>query len=367
MNSLTPVYFPGTDIYSIRQYPVFLLFQKIHLIRPVEDDPVDPGRKPSDTFINSGFCQVHTPCPLGENRSRFLHLVEDIRTRKDDYAAQLSSLTLAGMTRSINNSEDSETSIISSLLSPGVLEAKAEQQKKEEKLWQARLVLAIGEILDIEDEEIARNLATLEDDQAGLFKELHGDSDSVDEESPFAELSQLESNLMTSHSGNINNRFNSWKALYLESGFDNGEIFLTQNKAGGEIILELYEKITGQQAPHLTGLELPGLIGWSGEEAHANVTHYSQNNSELLSRLHGLFTEVAAAGDYPTGQSEINTAFSKTARQWCRQLEIDFPAEEYGRIPVTVHIFPSLSCKAIVGNAEIAGDRSSNGLLVVVD
>ena len=367
MNSLTPVYFPGTDIYSIRQYPVFLLFQRIHLISPVEDDPADPGGKPSDTFINSGFCQVHTPCPLGENRGRFLHLVEDIRTRKDDYAAQLSSLTLAGMTRTIDNNEDSETSIISSLLSPGVLEAEAEQQEREEKLWQARLVLAIGEILDIEDEEIARNLAILEDEQAGLFKELHGDSDSDDEESPFGELSQLESNLMTSHSGNLDNRFNSWKALYLESGFDNGELFLTPSKSGGEIMLELYDKITGLQPPQLTGLELPGLIGWSSEEAYAKAIQYSQDNSDLLSELHGLFTELAAVGDYPTKQSEIDGAFNKTAKKWCEQLEIEFPAQKYGRIPVTLHIFPALSCKAIVGNAEDIDDRSFNGLLVVVD
>lgn len=366
MNSLTPVYFPGTDIYSIRQYPVFLLFQNLHLIKPVEDDPAEAGRKSSDTFINSGFCQVHTPCPLGENRSRFLHLVEDIRIRKDDYAAQLSALTLAGTGASYED-EASEASIISSLLDPGGLEAKAEQLKREEELWQARLVLAIGEILDIEDEEIAKNLAVLEDEQTGLFKKLHGDIYSDEEESPFEELSQLESHLITSHSGNLKTRFNSWKTLFFESDLDKGVIFLTQSKDGGEIMLELYEKMTGNPAPLLQGLELPGLVGWNGEEAHAKVTQFTINNSALLELLHGQFTQITTEENYQAKAAELSAAFTETANQWNRHLENAFPAKQYGRIPVSLYIFPRISCKAIAEETMPTPDSSENGLLLIVD
>jgi hypothetical protein len=365
MKSLTPVYFPGTDIYSIRQYPVFLLFQKIHLIWPVEDDPTKPGQKLSDTFINSGFCQVHTPCPLGNNRGRFLHLVDDIRKRKDDYTAQLSSLTLAAMTRSNDNSEDSETSILSSLLSPGVLEAKAELEKREEKLWQARLVLAIGEILDIEDEEIARNLAVLEDEQAGLFRQLHGDGEAVEDDSPFAELIQLESHLSSPHSGNINGRFKSWKTLYLESSFDGGEMFFTPSKAGGDIMLELYEKMTGKPAHLLQGLELPGLIGWSGKEALKTVKHFCRQNNDLLGRLHSFLADLSVTQDYLVEQTEIEDAFTETAKEWCQQLESHFSTAQFGRIPVNLYIFPAVSCKTVVGGKKEDNDSQINGLLVV--
>ncbi len=162
MNSLNTLYFPGTDIYSIRQYPIFLLFQKIHLINPVEAKIADSNDESTDSFIKSGFCQVHTPCPLGENRNRFLHLVDDIRNRKDDYAAQLSSLVLAGKTGPSAVDEDSEGAILNFLRTPINQQAKLVQVEKEEKLWQARLVLSIGEILDREEEEIARNLAVLD-------------------------------------------------------------------------------------------------------------------------------------------------------------------------------------------------------------
>ncbi len=100
----------------------------------------------------------------------FLHLVEDIRNRKDDYAAQLSSLILASKSGSTAEIEDSEQSIMDSLVTPKDLQEKSLLAAKEEKLWQARLVLAIGEILDQEEEEIARNLAMLDDDQAELLR-----------------------------------------------------------------------------------------------------------------------------------------------------------------------------------------------------
>jgi len=129
MNSLNSLFFPGTDIYSIRQYPLFLLLQKIHLIRPVENNPVDAGDESTDSFIKSGFCQEHTPCPLGEHRNRFLHLVTDIKNRQDDYAAQLSSLVLASQSAPPLIDEDSEQAIMSSLLPPEESQAKDTKAK----------------------------------------------------------------------------------------------------------------------------------------------------------------------------------------------------------------------------------------------
>ncbi|MGW8195226.1 MAG: hypothetical protein ACWGOX_13275 [Desulforhopalus sp.] len=365
MNSLTPVYFPGTDIYSIRQYPIFLLFQQIHLIKPVEDDPEEAGRKPSDIFINSGFCQVHTPCPLGDNRRRFLRLVDDIKNRQDDYAAQLSSLTLAGLGGTKKTSDDSSQSIIRSLLSPGILEAEAAQRNREEKLWQARLVLAIGEILDIEDEEIGRNLAMLEDKQAGLFKDLLGDGDPDDEESPLSELNQLESNLITSHSGNTKNRFNSWKTLYLESDLEGGTGFFTPGKDSGDILLDLYEKLTGKPPATLASLELPGLIGWSGEESLSTVRQFTASNGALISRLHGLLIDLITLDDFENQATDRMAAFAEAANDWHRLLEGDFPAATFGRIPLTPYIFAGLDCKTLIADKKSESGKTGNGLLIV--
>ncbi|MGB3210190.1 MAG: hypothetical protein WBB19_05750 [Desulforhopalus sp.] len=367
MNSLNTFYFPGTDIYSIRQYPLFLLFQKMHLIKPVEKEPADSGEEPSDSFIKSGLCQVHTPCPLGENRNRFLHLVEDIKNRKDDYAAQLSSLILAGKSNAPDTDEDSERNIIHSMMGNVNQKAQAKQLRREEKLWQARLVLAIGEILDKEEEEIARNLAILEDDQAGLFKELHGDGDdeSTEDENPFAELCQLENNLSTSASGNSKNRFNGWKTLFLEGDFNECQILLAAGQDAGDILLESYEQKTTQSAPQLASFELPGLIGWSSSEAFQSVVTFTEKNSALLASIQENLAELLQKEYCKEQEQQSITAFAAIADKWNAQLESVYPAKKFGRIPVRFYLFPGCSCSSIIGNTHLENGEPKNGLLVV--
>jgi hypothetical protein len=367
MNSLKTLYFPGTDIYSIRQYPVFLLFQKIHLIKPVEEDPKGSGKESTDSFIKSGFCQVHTPCPLDENRDRFLRLVEDIRNRKDDYAAQLSSLILASKSAPSAVDADSEQSIISSIFTPKDLQVKSLQVEKEEKLWQARLVLAIGEILDQEEEEIARNLAILEDDQAGLFKELHGDIEAIEEDNPFAELSQLESNLSAANSGNSKKRFNGWKTLFLEDDTQNYDIFLTTSQDAGDYLLELYDKKTNQPAPIVAALELPGLIGWSSQEAFESVVTFSEKNNALLSEINGTLTDLSQKETFTEQETQSNNVLAAISEKWNKQLETVFPEKQYGRISAKYYLFPHVACSTLIGKTQSATANRKNGLLVVVD
>jgi hypothetical protein len=372
MSPLNTLFFPGTDIYSIRQYPVFLLFQKIHLIKPVENDPSGSGDECSDSFIKSGFCQVHTPCPLGENRERFLYLVNDIKNRKDDYAAQLSSLILAAKSNPSAKDEDSERQIITSLFTPNDQRAKSLQAEKEGKLWQARLVLAIGEILDKEEEEIARNLAILEDDQAELFKALHGDMSDfgeLEEDNPFAELSQLENNLAAANSGNIKKRFYGWKTLFLESDtheFKECEIFLTTSRDGGDILLELYEKKTNLTALPVATLELPGLIGWNSAEAFQAVLTFYEENKELLSRIHGSLADLSRQKDVMKPEMKNNNTLAAISEEWNTQLEIFFPVKKFGRLPVKCHVFPGFTCSALTGKLPSETGESINGLLVVV-
>lgn len=365
MNSLNTLFFPGTDLYSIRQYPIFLLFQKMHLIKPVEDDPAGSGGQSSDSFIKSGFCQVHTPCPLGENRDRFVHLVADISRRKDDYAAQLSSLILAGQSRTSSQDDDSERAIRSSLFTPDAEQAKLVREDKDGKLWQARLVLAIGEILDREEEEIARNLAMLEDDQAELFKELHGDIDELEEENPFAELSRLESNMGAANSGNMKKRCKAWKTLFLEGDMPECEIFLTTSQDAGDLLLESYEKKTNQPAPLAATLTLPGLIGWNSAEAYQAVLEFRDNNGELLSRIHAHLAELIEKAICTEQQIE-SEAFAALTEQWNEHLETIFPTAQFGRIPVTCYVFPGLSCAALIGTRQPENSGAKNGLLIVV-
>ena len=360
MNSLKTVLFPATVIHSIRQYPIFLLFSQINIISAVESHGQESPEESTDTFINSGLCQVDTPCPLGDNLDRFLHLVTDIKTRKDDYAAQLSSLTLAAMTSSYKSGEQSERAIINEFLTPKDLSAEEKQQDHEAKLWQARLVLAIGEILDLEEEEIAKNLSMVDDDTSGLFNALHGDSEDFEQDSPFAELSQLTGNFSAVHSGNMTKRLESWTTIFTESKQTDSNIFLTTSADVLDTITESYEKVTGSSPVEYTGIELPGLIGWTEQEAVDATQTFQQENAQLTQGLDSILTMLLSGEE-----SAQNTWYDITAK-WKIQLEESFPEKKWGRLTVTVTLFPDCNINELLGVKQ-ADQPSQNGIVVVVE
>ncbi|KJR99365.1 MAG: hypothetical protein VR65_16440 [Desulfobulbaceae bacterium BRH_c16a] len=366
MNLLNTLYFPGTDIHSVRQYPLFLMFQKVHLITPVEGDPVEGGKESPDSFIKSGFCQVHTPCPLGKDRNRFLRLVEDIKMRRDDYAAQLSSLTLASMSGTHSSTEESERTLIRSLFTPAELQAQNRDREEAERLWQARLVLAIGELLDHEEEEIAMHMAMLEEEEKDLFKELQGDDEAIDEGNPFAELSLMKSKLQGTSAGNIKKRFKAWRTLFLASSMEECSVFLTTSPDGGELLLEMYEKKTGQPATPVAELPLPAFVGWNTVEAGQMVRNFSEKNRELLSQLEGILNSLAQGEDVTGTEGEKWSTLNTLADPWGQALTRDFPAETFGRIPVRLYLLPDSSCSALLGKAQPVHGKPVNSILAVV-
>lgn len=332
MNSLKTVLFPATVIHSIRQYPLFLLFPQLHILSPTESQDSGEAQESPDSFIKSGLCQVDTPCPLGEDLDRFLMLVKDIESRKDDYAAQLSSLTLAGMSGTPGSSDDSERSIISELLTPTDVSAEEAQQDAEAKLWQARLVLSIGEILDREEEEIAKNLSVLDDDTSGLFNALKGEMDEDDEDNPFAELNQLKSNFNAVHSGNIANKLKAWATLFEKSKLQDADLFVTTSPDVIDILSESYDALVEKSPTQYTGLEIPGLIGWSEEEALEEVKEFTRTSTSLLNQL------ASQVKGIMQGEAD-SEQFQELTSDWSKKLEEQFPEDTQGRSNVTLYLY----------------------------
>jgi hypothetical protein len=364
MNSLNTLYFPGTTVNSLRLYPIFLLFQKVHLLSPVEDPPETGDKESPDSFIKSGFCQVHTPCPLGQDRNRFHRLVADIKSGRDDYAAQLSSLTLAGMAGSPSRKDESERSIVRSLVGTQELPAEIQEKEEVEKLWQARLVLAIGELLDQEEEEIALNLAVIEDEEKVLFKELQGEDDQ-EEENPFAELSRLGGTFRGGSAGNVKNRFKAWKTLFLAGNIEDCPLFLTSGKENGDLLLDTFQQKTGQQAPLVASLHLPTFVGWNRDEASNTVHEFTTNNSSMLRTMEELFAELIDGSAIAGQQLELANRQSSLSGAWENRLATNFPAERFGRIPVNFYLFPGQPCALLIGKTSATG-TTKNGLLAII-
>lgn len=366
MNSLKTLYFPVTDIYSVRQFPLFLLFQNVHLIQPVEKSPDLNTEQTENSFIKSEFCHVHTPCPLGEHKNRFLHLVEDIRNRKDDYASQLSYLTLAAMSKSTGSANESEREIVSAIFTPSeIRDSQDSADSRTEKLWNSRLVLAMAEILDQEEEEIARGMAVLQDDETELFQSLHG-SEEPEEDSPFQELIKLEKNIGAADSRNERNRTRAWQAIFQEANINDVELLLTTSQLSANVLLEKFDKENGSAPIQLNNFELPGLISWDEKTGFESVSSFVRNNDELLNQISSVLQEIAEA-DSPSQDFINSTMYFELAEKWQNVLESSFPAQQYGRDTVVIYILPGFPCSRLLTETQPEQAKFVNTLLIVLE
>ncbi len=345
MNTLKALYFPGTEIYSGSQFPAFLLFKEIHVLQPVES--IETADNSADIFKTSGLCQAHTPSPLGESRDRFLRLIRDIRERKDDYAAQLSSLTVAALSANKPSIDDTQQGIVTSLLGHHNVASEPEAED-DVLLWQARLVLKIAELLDSEEEEVAMQMACVDDEEENLFKTLQGEADE-DDESLFAELQQLQEKLSRPTSSTIKNRLSAWSKLYFTSSGCESDIWLTHMVEAADILLEKYENIAQSPAPVIATFELPANIGWSREEAVSDIQRFQEGNNELL-------TNIAEA--IATPSPEKLSSFSEA---WSSALETYFPEKDTGRTTLLLYHFTERRCGQLLEK-----DSGSGAILAVV-
>lgn len=329
MKTLETLYFPDTAILSLRQLPLFLLFPTVHIISPVEDDP-----QGQNTFMADSFCQYHTPYPLGEDRQRFLYLINDIQNRKDDYAAQLSHITLASMSEKQNTGESSKHQIVSSLLGrPQGDDNKDDTNDRDDLLWQARLVLKIGEVLDREEEEVARSLAFLEESESDLFDKLKGeDDDERDIAELYEDLKNIRAKLDRPRTESVKKRLKAWFRFVEDAKFPGCPIWSTTKQETADILFENHEKEHGEQPLHLASLELPAVVDHTGKNLFTEIEHFHRVAQEQLPLIIRMIIDAADT-------IENDKAFTDAKQQWLKQLNIAYPEETSGRITVNFHLF----------------------------
>ena len=364
MNTLDTLYFPDTVLPIHEQLPLALFFNTIHLLQPVEkdekedqDEPSDPGSYP---FTEMGFCQEHTPSRLGADRDRFLHLIHDIRTKKDAYVEQLSYLTLASLSVPVTRGDNSKQMILSSLLR-GMEQQDTDARDEQERLdlWQARLVLKIAEILDQEEKELALQLTGIDDREIALFRGLQGEirvsgEEDVVEEDPFLELLELKQKMNQPRPGMIRNRLRAWNRLYLSGPLPvQPWLWTTRRQEAADILLEQYEKESGQAPLSLLQIELPARFSKENTEVIREVEQFRtemqphlQEMAEALGKL--VMKENLNVTD-PAALLPLAEAWKEA---WSSSLESSFPARQYGRTPLTIYLLAETSFPALIGEVQ---------------
>lgn len=329
MKRISAVVFP--DIVPAPQVliPLVPVFQPVVYCQAVEnDDSVKALGSLCEEMSRLSFLLLHAPAPLNENRDRFLHLVRDLRQRKDEYAAQLSHVSLAGISSGSQESNEQQSAILSSLMSDHENGAK-KNETKEKLLWQARLVLKLGEQYDADQQKIAEDIQNLQSKEHNLFADLVQDANS-----PFSLTGKLTS-LRTDSARMKHLKLKAWARLFAFGANPLAEtrIFITHDQDAMDRLCEEHERISGSRPEEFCRLLLPAVCPDEGRflEQVQGIVHKEAAQLESLADL--FMSPSYVSGSPGHSYNDIIDAY--------------FPSQDHGRCQLFLYSFPGVRARQL--------------------
>ncbi len=284
-------------------FPLVQLFAELVYLAPAENDlPWQDALPPlANEVLAQGLLRCHCPAPLGADRERFFRLLAELRQRPGEHAA----LFVAG-----NSEPERQEEIISAV----------RRQKTDivvaERLWQARLLLKLGEIVERQEEEIRQSLRRIALREKELLRVLR-------DEQPAAPLLH---NATTAQPDNRRSRLllKAWQTL-LASGPLLTNIFVTADREAFAAVIEASESELRQTV----SLLLPALP--AGGAVAEQRSRFQQATAELRN-------------DLPAAVNQ---------ELWEAVLEQHYPAAVHGRCRLTLHV--AHSCFGLIGQNMLIG------------
>lgn len=310
--------------------PLVQVFAPIVYCRPVENEAAetDSGGSGCAELLEQGLCRFFTPAPLGADRDRFLRLVADLHDRRDDYAAQLSRLSLASLSARSRPEQESKNSILTSLLHSHGIEDR-QKEKLTLLLWQARLLLKLGEFFDAEQESLRLEMQKISEKQRGLFTEL-----SKDPINPFSLTEQLSSSATAAADNWQRLRLRAWARIF-SLGLPLPEapaVFITRSSDAVDRLADEYERRHGNLPRLVFNLPLPAEYSGSGQPAEQR-NQFRREGADLLARLDGLLADPAKVAE------PDRAVFQDQDGPWGSLLEHCFPAGGRDRRRLSLYDF----------------------------
>jgi len=334
MNARSAILFPDTVPSERMLIPLVQVFDQLVYFQTVENDaaPAELRSVLCEEMERRALCRAEVPAPLGGERERFLRLVSDLRNRRDDYAARLGHVALAGISSASRREAESRKSILSSILSGGTANA-SDQDEAARMLWQARLVLKLGELYDAEEGELLAELRRIRAREEHLLRELRSGEDT-----PFVTTVQPEA-VGTGREKMQKLRCTAWAKLFA-LGADRtaaGSIFLTGDRDGLDMLLERYESLAGRRATHLLDCLLPAGHP-QGEELFFKISRFRSESAALRAKLDAVLDNPETAGP-----PDIDPWSAAEEDAWAKLLADLYPAETCGRTRLRLFACPRIA------------------------
>ncbi len=368
MNSFDTLFFPETDIHNDKLYPLLLFFTPLHFLQVVEHGASAAANTEIDLFQKSGLSQAHVPAPLGENRQQFLRLIGDVREQKEDLVDRLRGLTIDSSSAPAGStSHDFNHGLMSSLLQEyGVKHASTGADLE---IWQARLVLAIAETLDNNEESLQEQLSFFNEEEIAAFRSLQGATDS-NEEDLFGELESIKARLDKTRLRSIAKRIDAWCRLQKTHPLPSVKVWLASTRDSADQIFNRYESAGKVHAVPLLKLALPAHIMASDKYVVEEIEKFQQATADIHQGLVADFERIARAVPYVNDAQQSLLPFDTDwADQWQGVLDESFPASNNGRNDVTFYLLPDQSIAGLLSlpeSSEISHGETIHGLLAVL-
>jgi hypothetical protein len=346
--------FPETEpsIHGVAKLLIF--FTALSYYLPTETD----GAINRSSIFFTNLCAGYAPAPLGDDLSRFKRLLREMETSRPDELSRLFSTAKAPMAAGHARDQD-ETSAagVYSALSKDA-EIKTSTRYKE-RLWQARLILKLAEMLDRREMEVRQGLAQVSSVEQQVFASLTGFG-----ETEMADLTELngldklqrqkskdnlphESSLETSGML-ISLRLKAWAELYLADSSDLHTLILASaNAESGAILLDSYENTWRRDPKILFSLSIPAVNpadiegAWDQYLASRNAFRATvHENIEYFARF---LQETATSAELPPHNREEISLLTKNVSAWEEKVQVHFPDPETRFKKLVFYCFPGIS------------------------
>jgi hypothetical protein len=366
MQSLNSLYFPETVLPHHLRNTLLLLPDTLHFLQPVEGD----GSTSTDLFMEKGICQAHTPSPLGKDKDRFLGLINEIQEQKSSNAEQFSNLTLAHLSEEIQRGDKNHRSIMTTLLGGNTPpESTPDEENNAEKLWQDRLVLALAEILDKEEAELAENFSNIDSNELDLFQALKGEIDAeteTGEEDPFTELTRIRSKLSQQRPGTIKRRLQAWKSFYTSGKLaEDFWLWITSNEEAGELLISHYETVSTRVSVPLLRLNIPEQMLMRDQDALEATRHFHVGATKIRQQIKDLLSKIVKQSHLElVDPVALLPDAGVLARDWNDQTEYYFPESKFGRRSLDFQFLANFSLDQLI-RKETATDGLCHSIVAI--
>jgi hypothetical protein len=205
-------------------------------------------------------------------------------------------------------------------------------------LWQARLVLKLAEIHEIEQAEVTAALTRIAQRQEALLAELREETEEL-----FALTEQL-AGARGQVEAALANRLKAWSRLVVHASLQDCPQFLvTRHEAVMETLMERYERLCGRAPRRLAPLELPR----NGASAPPDSGWEKMIASPIAERLQAVTGHLQGDSSNQAGLEQAIALFNRSKADWEAALERRWSVRAWSRCRLEMACFPGISARRL--------------------